>query len=247
MISALAESFFLQIAFGIGLFSFLVDTRETGLGLLKLFTVICLCLGVLALVLQLSSTPLVPLKSGVLITALTALGGGLLFHGEKKSLFVSAMSLMGLLCLLYTLVLFYHGRFDAILFSLSSGLLVGIVLYGMLLGHWYLVTPKLSARPMEQMHLILWPILIFKISWSCWELFHVQTTLQEISLFNFILLAMRIVWGYLILLVMSFFSWKLVRMRSFQSATGILYACTFFVLVGELISGYLYFDTGIFL
>ena len=63
--------------------------------------------------------------------------------------------------------------------------------------------------------------------------------------FNWLMLTMRVVWGYLIIAVMSYFAWRLVRMRSLQSATGILYAMTFFAIVGELISAFLYTNMGL--
>jgi hypothetical protein len=36
-----------------------------------------------------------------------------------------------------------------------------------------------------------------------------------------------------------------VRMRSIQSATGVLYVMTFFVFVGELIASYMYLKMGV--
>ncbi len=63
--------------------------------------------------------------------------------------------------------------------------------------------------------------------------------------FNWLVISMRWLWGYVALAVLSAFAWRLCRMRSIQSATGVLYIMVFFVFVGELISGYLYFKHGL--
>jgi hypothetical protein len=57
--------------------------------------------------------------------------------------------------------------------------------------------------------------------------------------FNWLFISMRYLWGYAAPLVLSFFTFKLCRLRSIQSATGVLYIVEFFVIVGELISIYL--------
>jgi len=61
------------------------------------------------------------------------------------------------------------------------------------------------------------------------------------------ILLMRIGWGYLIIGIMSYFAWRLIKMRSIQSATGILYVMTFFIFTGELLSGYILFKYGLFI
>jgi hypothetical protein len=61
------------------------------------------------------------------------------------------------------------------------------------------------------------------------------------------LLTMRVSFGYLVILGMSFFNWKLLKLRSIQSSTGILYAMTFFVFIGELVSTYIFFNYGLYI
>ncbi len=82
-----------------------------------------------------------------------------------------------------------------------------------------------------------------------WEVFAKGNVPQtgEGYVFDLLILSMRVFWGYFGIFVMGFFSWKLVNMRALQSATGMLYAMTFFVLVGELVAGYIYFKTGFLL
>jgi hypothetical protein len=139
------------------------------------------------------------------------------------------------------------------LFLLSAGLLLGIITYSMLLGHWYLVVPKLSAQPLKIAAVIMWIILGIKISWSSFSLyqnysfFEVETQLGAGYAFNWLLLLMRVSFGYVVIVGMSFFNWKLLKLRSIQSSTGILYAMTFFVFIGELVSTYMFFNYGLYI
>ena len=142
----------------------------------------------------------------------------------------------------------HHLQLKDLFFFASSALLSGIVIYSMLLGHWYLVTPRLSTRPLVLAHYILWFLLFIKMGYASIELFNQGNSLMgEGYSFYVLLFLMRILWGYLVLGIMSLYSFRLVRIRSLQSATGMFYAMTFFVLVGELISGYLYLHRGILL
>jgi hypothetical protein len=65
------------------------------------------------------------------------------------------------------------------------------------------------------------------------------TQLGDGYIYNWLFISMRYLWGYLAPLVLSFFTFRLCKLRSIQSATGVLYIVEFFVIVGELISVYL--------
>lgn len=138
-------------------------------------------------------------------------------------------------------------------YALSSALYLGIITYAMILGHYYLVVPKLTVRPLIKSVVILWALMFLKVASSCFELyekwafFTEGTRLGAGFSFNWLLLSMRWLWGYVVIAIMSYFVWKLVRMRSTQSATGIFYAMTFFVLVGELTAAYMFLSYGLLL
>ena len=99
--------------------------------------------------------------------------------------------------------------------------------------------------------MILWAVMLFKVPHTTYQYFaHESFFTQGTQLgmgyvYNWIMLIMRVVWGYLIIGIMSYFSWRLIRMRSLQSATGILYVMTFFVFIGELIASFLFYEYGI--
>jgi hypothetical protein len=133
------------------------------------------------------------------------------------------------------------------IFLFSSTLLLGIITYAMTLGHWYLVVPKLSEKPLKVAAIITWIILAIKISISAFTYLNNKDFFENADAFSSIIVIMRITFGYVAILAMSIFNWKLVKIRSIQSSTGILYAMTFFVFIGELISAYLYFNNGLLL
>ena len=140
-----------------------------------------------------------------------------------------------------------------VLFIVTAGLLLGVISYSMILGHWYLVVPKLSEHPLKIAAIITWILLAIKILWSSYSLysnysfFEEQTQLGAGYAFNWMLLTMRVSFGYIVILGMSIFNWKLLQLRSIQSSTGILYAMMFFVFIGELVSTYIYFNYGLYI
>lgn len=151
-----------------------------------------------------------------------------------------------------TYALYAHKGMDALHFTSSMGL-IGIVSFAMILGHWYLVTPKLSERPLVVCMNLFWPIMAVKILFLLINFASLNPYLEEGTslgggyIFNWIMLLMRVGWGMLALLILSYFAYRLIRMRSIQSATGVLYVMVFFVLIGELISLYLFQHYGMHL
>ena len=244
----LAQFFFLQACLGIGFFTPLADSKMTGSGFIKLIMGICLGLGLAALVLLSNTHALLSPELILLIAALVFMGLTYCLHGEGKTPLTVGTYLGQVLCLVLSLAFSHNFVLKSLVFSLTSSLFLGVTVYGMLLGHWYLVTPKLSTRPLELVHMIFWSLLFFKLGQMGWEL-TVKRQLPQTGegyAFDMLILSMRTLWGYLGLFAMGIFSWKLVKMRSLQSATGMLYAMTFFMLVGELMAGYIYFKTGFF-
>ena len=158
-----------------------------------------------------------------------------------------------IVCFLFISYFLYEKEANLFLHFLFSAILICITTYSMILGHYYLVVPRLSERPLLTSMEILWVALVLKIGETCLGLSQNFSFFQEFTqlgggyAFNWMLLAMRVLWGYVALFILSIFAWKLCRMRSIQSATGILYVMVFFVIVGELISGYLFFKYGLFL
>ena len=249
----IAEFFLISIAWTLTLFSPIASSRLTGNGFIKLLTNVSIGSLVIALIISFLTHDS-PFNNSLFLKliALSALVATTFFHRDEKSLFMWVLYLVIVLVLGLHLILFSPIILNAI-FLISSALLLGIILYSMLLGHWYLVVPKLSERPLKVAAIILWIILTIKIivsaasTYQHFDYFDQQTNLGSGYAFNWLLLSMRILFGYVVIFGMSLFNWKLVTMRSIQSSTGILYAMTFFIFIGELVSTYIFFNFGLFI
>ena len=247
----IAEFFFLTLALGIGMFTWIASSSLTGAGFQKLINSVSLGSVVLALIIHLTyGTFTDPLSICYYIATLSFLFIRL-FHEDEKSIAMWGLFLAHNITLLYLLLNYQNGWSKEFGFGLSSAGMLGIIVYSMILGHYYLVVPKLSVRPLKIAIIILWTIMAIKMTWSGiityqnWDFFKEFTSLGGGYAFNWLMLTMRVGWGYVVIFGMSIFTWKLVKMRSTQSATGVLYAMTIFVLVGELVSGYLFFKYGL--
>lgn len=127
---------------------------------------------------------------------------------------------------------------------LLASCLLGAVNYAMLLGHYHLVVPKLSEKYLLRIVRAIFIFLFLKIVFCSWTIFShysffISGTMEGAGyLFNWVIFSMRTLWGLVVVTIFNIYTWKLVKIRSIQSATGILYAMLFFVLAGELIGLY---------
>jgi hypothetical protein len=243
----IAHHFLLALAFGTQLLGPVVSTKLTGVGFFKLGLSIVLASLILALGIDFYMVPglssLEFIFYGILLlTNVLAFA----FHKDSKSPIM--WLLYGLQVFTFSCLIFYSFNFSPAwisFFTLSMALL-GISNFSMILGHYYLVVPKLSEEPLIYCLYIFWTVLFLKLISSLSVFFTTaQPFLQEGThlgdgyMYNWLFVSMRYLWGYLAPVILSFFTYRLCRLRSIQSATGVLYIVEFFVIVGELISVYL--------
>lgn len=252
-VKTIAEFFLISIAWTMTLFSPIASSKLTGNGFIKLISNISIGSLVITLIISfVSGANLLSLPLYLKLAALVALVATTLLHQEDKSFLMWIMYAVITLALGFHIILLSPEIYNS-LFLISSALLLGIITYAMTLGHWYLVVPKLSERPLKIAAIITWIVLGLKIVFSLLttykhlDFFEEQTTLGSGYAFNWMLLLMRMSFGYIVILGMSIFNWKLVNMRSIQSSTGILYAMTFFIFIGELVSTFIFFNFGLFI
>jgi DMSO reductase anchor subunit len=55
----------------------------------------------------------------------------------------------------------------------------------------------------------------------------------------------RVVFGLLVPIAASLMTWRTARIRSLDSATGLLYVVTALIIAGEIVARSLYFLTGV--
>ena len=138
---------------------------------------------------------------------------------------------------------------------LTSALLLGWSLIAMLLGHWYLVAPRLTFRHLVVFCWVLLGAVVLRLAAlggtlaaaiSVDELvephpWRVLTSVEGQGMFFWF----RLAWGLLIPLALAVMSLHCARQRSNQSATGILYVLVVGTTIGEITAYYLAVTTGI--
>lgn len=115
----------------------------------------------------------------------------------------------------------------------SSGLVVGSVITAMLLGHWYLNTPTMNLIPLRK---LLWLCVIALLLRTCVSGTGTALTLSNTDVTNtwWIFVSLRWISGIFVSLGLIYMTFMTLRVPNTQSATGILYAATIVVFIGEL-------------
>jgi hypothetical protein len=239
VIKIITEFFLVSMVFSYTLFSPIASSKLTGNGFIKLISNLSIGLLALAIIVNAHSGLVYKIISAIAIVFIS------FFHRDDKNWVM--WGLYGLVVVLLGIHLnsfSNHNTLNAF-FLFSSTIFLGIITYAMTLGHWYLVVPKLSEKPLKIAAIITWIILVLKLIIMTFSIINHLEFFTNTDAFQSTIVIMRILFGYVVILIMSIFNWKLVSLRSIQSSTGILYAMTFFVFIGELISGYLYFNFGL--
>lgn len=130
--------------------------------------------------------------------------------------------------------------------DLTSAGVLGTATTAMLMGHSYLIAPSMSLAPL--MHLLagflvatLGRILFATLGLWQWSADHSLTNLGDVTV---LWLPLRWGLGFLGPLLLAWMAWQAARIRSTQSATGILYVVVIFCFLGELTSQLLWLNTG---
>ncbi len=130
----------------------------------------------------------------------------------------------------------------------ASAALLGSATTAMLMGHSYLIAPAMSLTPLLRLFGALFAALLLRVALSgaalalwCWTPGHSLVNLGDITV---LWLPPRWGLGFLVPLMLGVLAWRTARLRSTQSATGILYAVVVFCFLGELTGQLLQGHTG---
>jgi hypothetical protein len=126
----------------------------------------------------------------------------------------------------------------------------GGVFSAMILGHWYLVTPKLGERPLVLFARLLLAILAAQVVlFALWVGLGVGPGADAwfAALFGpaALFVWLRLVVGLVFPLVVSWAAVQTARSRSMESATGLLYINVGTIAAGTILAAGLYFGSGI--
>jgi hypothetical protein len=145
--------------------------------------------------------------------------------------------------------------FLSVLAMLSSALLLGWSLITMLLGHWYLIAPKLTFRHLTLFSWILLGIVALRIvavGVSLWAAssapavseptpWRLLTDFEGEAMFFWV----RVLWGLAGPLLLGLMALSCARKQANQSATGILYVLVVGSFIGEITAYFLMLTTGV--
>jgi hypothetical protein len=124
----------------------------------------------------------------------------------------------------------------ALVGGFTSAALLGAALSAMLMGHSYLIAPAMSLTPLMRLLAALALALGVRMladgyALGCWTARHSPGNLTGDAL---LWLPLRWGLGFAAPLGLTWMAWQTARIRSTQSATGILYVVVIFCLIGEL-------------
>ena len=135
---------------------------------------------------------------------------------------------------------------------LSSAALLGGACTAMILGHWYLILPSMQVTHLQSIVKFHIASMIVRVVVVCAAVFlaiaswrpgagpsfqHYITSVAGIFFWQ------RVLFGLAAPALLSYLTWETAKIRSTQSATGILYVDFFTVVVGEVLAKYLLLAT----
>lgn len=133
---------------------------------------------------------------------------------------------------------------------LAGAASLGAVSMGMILGHWYLVTPRLPEQPLNRLTLVLLIALAVQTALVAVSLAlparYVPSEVgnPEIGIAQNPVFWLRLGVGLIFPLALAYMAWQSSIIRAMMSATGLLYIAMGGVLAGEVLARGLLFTTG---
>jgi hypothetical protein len=187
------------------------------------------------------------------ILALGALGYSIgLFRGARAPLLGIGTLAAGLGTLVAGALTWGGGVIGSVplalqLIALASA--IGGSFAGMILGHWYLVTPKLSTGPaLALTRGLLWVVALQVTLFAAWVGFGGGQNLAPFGPLTgpwALFVWLRLLVGLIFPLVITWAAGQTIRTRSMESATGLLYIDVGAIASGTILAAGLYFGAGL--
>lgn len=234
------SAFFL--AFGVGLLAFClpVPIREIGRGFYKMMAGWALAFAAFA-VLTGPREASAPGITGFVFLGAAAFVNGLLWAGAERAATWSAIpaTLAGLAGLAASVRYPSHGLpaepWIAGASLVASVAMLGSVLDTMVLGHWYLVKKGMSFDYLNRMNLLFAGAVVLRAAVLIAEAVFL-TQIFRAATQDQMLFFLRLAVGVVAPGALAWMTWRCIRLKSNQSATGILYVACVFVLIGEMVA-----------
>jgi hypothetical protein len=196
-----------------------------------------------------------PMKVAVAVFALLSLATLVLVFREDRrraralNVITAAAALAALALAAAVLRLPTWGYPGALLSLLAGAASLGAVALGMTLGHWYLVTPRLPEKPLNELTLVLLgcvavQTLVMAIN-AVLPVREVPVSPDVVAtgLVENLWFWLRVGVGLVFPLGLAYMAWQSSAVRAMMSATGLLYIAMGAVLAGEIVARALLFTT----
>jgi len=178
-------------------------------------------------------------------------GATLLSHRLPALVLGGAASVAGLAAVAFLAQVIAEPTWGFLLVFVSlavAAVVVGAVSQGMVLGHWYLVTPRLPEQPLREVTLLLVIVMIVQLALlvPALALPHddVQTSVDTEILSN-PFFYLRVGGGIVFPALLGWMAFDSSGARAMMSATGLLYIAMALVLAGEVVGRGLMFASGV--
>ena len=123
----------------------------------------------------------------------------------------------------------------------------GGALGAVVLAHWYLVTPRISERPLILATRLLTAALVLQlVLFLTWQVFASPGgPLTGFTGSSALLVWLRLIVGLCFPVVLSYLAYRTARTRSMESAPGLLYIDLAAILASTIVAAALYFSAGL--
>jgi len=239
---AILTQFIFRISFGMALGMALVPPRLVSSGYYRNHLYVLLGLNVLATMVALSAPGEYALWPP-LAASMLSYAGAVCWLYEKPRPGIAALALLAAVTLAGAWLAEKSSPANAqaaavlrLLDPITSGLVLGLTIAAMFLGHWYLNAPGMALAPLRRL-ILLMAIAIAARAIQCGlglglELSQSGWPASERVLF----VSLRWLSGLIGAEILAWMTWQTLKIPNTQSATGILYVAVIATFLGELTS-----------
>jgi len=240
---ALLTQFLLRLCFGLAGGMALVSPRQVSSGYFRNHLYVVLGLSSLAALVSRAATP--PAFSMAIATAVVSYIGAVCWLYEKPWLGRTALATTAIIALIAALQAGRCATGAAATPSgsqylwpgqvVTSGLLLGVTMAAMLLGHWYLNAPGMELKPLRRL-LVAMGVAVALHAAVCGIGLGLEFGVRPPATAWWLFVTMRWAFGLAGVAVLIWMAWRTLDIPNTQSATGILYVAVIGAFVGETMS-----------
>jgi len=131
---------------------------------------------------------------------------------------------------------------------LALAAITGGSMAAVVLAHWYLVTPKISSRPLILTTQLLMVVLVIQLLlFGVWAAAGIpdMEPFEVLTDSNMVFVWLRLIVGLVAPLVLCWMAWRTALTRSMESATGLLYIEFALVMASTIVAAGLLFGEGL--